>query len=85
MLEDGTPGHNLYGTHPVYLFKEKAGFFDMLLLRTTNALEFVVDRDSNHQRILTFKITGGTLDFRFFIGDTNPENVTKLYHTYLGG
>lgn len=84
-MEDGTPGHGLYGSHPVMLVQGKNGTFDMILLRTTNSLDFVVDRTTQGDRIVTFKQVGGIVDLRFFIGDKSPETAIKLYHNYLGG
>jgi len=34
---------------------------------------------------LTFKVIGGNIDFRFFLGDSNPETAVKMYHRYVNG
>lgn len=28
---------------------------------------------------------GGNIDFRFFLGDSNPETAVKMYHRYVNG
>ena len=35
-------------------------------------------------RKLHFKITGGVIDLRFFLGDENPNTCVEMYHNYLG-
>ena len=71
-----------YGYHPVYLLHEKSGNFDMVYLRSSNAMDVFID---TFNRKLTYKIAGGILDFQFFLGDKNPETSVRAYHDYLGG
>ena len=63
--ETGDPGNNIYGHHPVYLQKEKKGYFDVILLRNSNAMDIDIDNG----KMLTFNIVGGIIDLQFFIGD----------------
>ena len=84
-LEDGTPGHNLYGYHPVYLLREKSNSFHVGLLRSSSPMDVQLEGGKK----LTYKVVGGIIDFNFFVGndaaDAKPETVVKQYHTYLGG
>lgn len=45
-MEDGTAGHNLYSTHPVYLVREKSNNFHMVFMRTPSAMDIVIDQGS---------------------------------------
>jgi hypothetical protein len=38
-IEDGTPGNHLYGYHPVYLFPEESSYFNIILFRSTHAMD----------------------------------------------
>jgi len=80
-IETGEGGHNSYGSHPVYLMKEKSGKWSMTLLRNVNAMDVILKNSES----LTYKITGGILDFNFFLGNTDPESAIMTYHNYLGG
>jgi alpha-glucosidase (family GH31 glycosyl hydrolase) len=82
-IEDGLGGHNSYGSHPVYLNKEQSGNWTMMLLRNINAMDCIMNNSQSIQT-LTYKITGGILDFNFFLGDANPETVVASYHQWLG-
>jgi alpha-glucosidase (family GH31 glycosyl hydrolase) len=55
----------------------------MMLLRNINAMDCVMNNTQGFQT-LTYKITGGILDFNFFLGDANPETVVMSYHQFLG-
>lgn len=78
-LDTGTPGHQSSGTHPVYLMKENSGNFHMMLLKNVDGMQY----EFNAQDELKFKIIGGIIDLKFFIGDKYPENVIKKYHAYI--
>ena len=80
-IEDGTPGHQLYGTHPVYLMREASKKWHMVLFRNINPMDVVFDIYHN----LTFKTIGGIVEFKFFLGDGTPEGATKQYHNYANG
>lgn len=75
---------NTYGLHPVYLAKEKSGFYNMVFFRNGNAMDIELNNINSKEKI-TYKTIGGILDFKIFLGDSHPENVVKMYHKYLGG
>jgi alpha-glucosidase (family GH31 glycosyl hydrolase) len=81
-LEDGSGNHkHRYGSHPMYLMRENSGNYHICYLRNSFPMDVIV----NHEKsVLTYKIAGGVLDFTFFLGDRNPETVTKMYHHFLG-
>ena len=75
---------NTYGLHPVYLVKEKSGFYNMVFFRNGNAMDIELNNTNGKEKI-TYKTIGGILDFKIFLGDSHPENVVKMYHKYIGG
>ena len=84
-IDIGQPGNNLYGTHPMWLCREKSGNFHAILLRNSNAMDIVISDADHGRKSLQFKVIGGILDFRFFLGNDDPEQVVERYHRYLGG
>ena len=34
---------------------------------------------------MIFHVVGGNVVLKFFLGDENPENVIKAYHSYING
>lgn len=72
--EDGQPDGQTYGYHSVYLKREVKNFnWHMVLLRSINGLLVEYNVNSN----LTYKLIGGNLEFKFFLGDNMPETVVK--------
>eukprot|EP00825_Cyclidium_porcatum_P026857 TRINITY_DN2885_c0_g1_i4.p1 TRINITY_DN2885_c0_g1~~TRINITY_DN2885_c0_g1_i4.p1 ORF type:complete len:660 (+),score=44.18 TRINITY_DN2885_c0_g1_i4:2710-4689(+) len=43
-----------------------------------------MDAIISNENELTFKITGGVIDLRFFIGNESPESTIRMYHKYVG-
>ncbi|XP_032129813.1 maltase-glucoamylase, intestinal-like [Sapajus apella] len=78
---DQPPGYkkNSYGVHPYYMGLEEDGSAHGVLLLNSNAM------DVTFQPLpaLTYRTTGGVLDFYVFLGPT-PELVTQQY-TEVGG
>ena len=79
-IDDGLGNQETYGAHPVYLMREKSGNWHMMLLRTTNALDFYYDAANE---TLKYLVTGGEIELKFFLGDKYPDTVIKMYHNYL--
>ena len=91
VIDDGTPGTQTYGAHPLYLNKEKSHKFNLVYLRNSNAMDVVISSTDQlypggkeYQKQITYKTIGGILDFKFFLGDT-PEEAVVQYHKYIGG
>ena len=86
VIDDGRAGaKNTHGAHPMYLMREKSGLFHIVYLRNSNGMDVLLDRN-NETEIITYKLTGGVIDLKFFIGnEKSPEEVVKMYHQYLGG
>ncbi|KRX02139.1 Glycoside hydrolase, superfamily [Pseudocohnilembus persalinus] len=80
ILENNQLGNNVYGSHPMYLVKEKSGKFNVVFFKYSGAIDVI-----NQETSLTFKSIGGIFNFKIFFGDKNPETAIKLYHQYLGG
>jgi alpha-glucosidase/lysosomal alpha-glucosidase len=83
--EDGTGGKNIYGSHPMYLVKDKTGTFNVNYLRNTFPMDVIVKDFHEETYSLTYKVLGGIIDFHLFLGDENPDTALKQYHEYLGG
>jgi len=80
-LDNGTPGHQSSGTHPVYLTKESSGLFHVAFLKNINGMQF----EFNDHNELKFKIMGGIIDLKFFLGNQYPESAIKKYHLFING
>lgn len=76
------PNHQTYGHHPMYLMKEQSGNFHVVFLRNSNAMDCII---SGKSKVLTYKITGGIIEFKLFFGDKKPDTSLKLYHNYING
>lgn len=74
--------NNRYGSHPVYLMREKSGFYHINFLRNSFAMDIELDLE---KKKISYLILGGVLDFTLFLGNKKPENVIKMYHKFLGG
>ncbi|XP_064456553.1 sucrase-isomaltase, intestinal-like isoform X2 [Ornithodoros turicata] len=70
---------NLYGSHPMYMCVEKDFNAHAVLLLNSNAMEVQLQPTP----AITFRTTGGILDFYFFLGPT-PEDVVKQYTAAVG-
>jgi alpha-glucosidase (family GH31 glycosyl hydrolase) len=82
-VDDGKGGKNRYGSHPMYLNREKSGNFHIVYLRNSLPMDVIITKNGENYS-LTYKIVGGVLDFSIFLGDKNPENSIRLYHDFLG-
>lgn len=84
-IDDLRGGLSTYGLFPLYLNREKQGFFNLVYLRNSNGMDVILDKKGNTP-IVTYKITGGIVDLKFFLSEKkSPEEVVKSYHTYIGG
>ncbi len=101
-IEDGKgQGKNRYGSHPMYLMREKSGKYHITYLRNSHPMDVILNfqddysnkffnnkdikKSPNGKNLITYKVVGGVFDFSIFLGSENPENVTKKYHKFLGG
>jgi len=83
--EDGTGGKNIYGSHPMYLCKDKTGSFHVNYLRNTFPMDVIVKDFHDESYVLNYKVLGGVIDFHLFFGDEKPDTALIQYHDYLGG
>lgn len=90
-MDNAEGGKNTYGSHPMYLMRENSNNFHIVSLRNSFAMdvdlinvETITGQGVVEQAKLTYKITGGVLDFRVFVG-SNAEETVKMYHKYVGG
>ena len=70
---DRGQGLQTYGYFPFYMLRERNNLFHINYLRSSNAMD-VIKSTSDDRHYLTFKVIGGIIDFRFFLGEQNPEN-----------
>lgn len=101
-IEDGKgQGKNRYGSHPMYLMREKSGKYHITYLRNSHPMDVILNfqdeaankffnnknikKSISGNNLITYKVVGGVFDFSIFLGRENPEIVTKKYHKFLGG
>ncbi|XP_023592691.1 probable maltase-glucoamylase 2 [Trichechus manatus latirostris] len=78
---DESPGYkrNSYGVHPYYMALEGNGSAHGVLLLNSNAMDVTIQPTP----ALTYRTTGGILDFYMVLGPT-PELVTQQYTELIG-
>ncbi|XP_048674815.2 lysosomal alpha-glucosidase isoform X2 [Caretta caretta] len=74
-----TPYVNLYGSHPFYLVIEDGGLAHGVFLLNSNAMDVVLQPSP----ALTWRTTGGILDFYVFLGP-DPKSVVRQYLDVIG-
>uniref|UniRef100_A0A8D0GY36 Lysosomal alpha-glucosidase n=1 Tax=Sphenodon punctatus TaxID=8508 RepID=A0A8D0GY36_SPHPU len=74
-----TPSANLYGSHPFYLVIEEDGMAHGVFLLNSNAMDVVLQPSP----ALTWRTTGGILDFYIFLGP-DPKSVVRQYLDVIG-
>ena len=70
--DDGLPGKQTYGHHPVYLSREASGKFNIVLLRSTNSMDIKFDGES-----LVYKVVGGRIELKFLLGKLGIKKITE--------
>ncbi|NXE56562.1 LYAG glucosidase, partial [Casuarius casuarius] len=73
------PQVNLYGSHPFYLAMEDGGLAHGVFLLNSNAMDVVLQPSP----ALTWRTTGGILDFYVFLGP-DPKSVVRQYLDVVG-
>uniref|UniRef100_H0V6I4 Sucrase-isomaltase, intestinal n=1 Tax=Cavia porcellus TaxID=10141 RepID=H0V6I4_CAVPO len=76
----GDNNHNLYGHQTFFMgIEDTSGRSYGVFLMNSNAMEVFIQPTP----IVTYRVTGGILDFYIFLGDT-PDQVIKLYQEFIG-
>uniref|UniRef100_A0A8D0BDK0 Lysosomal alpha-glucosidase n=1 Tax=Salvator merianae TaxID=96440 RepID=A0A8D0BDK0_SALMN len=73
------PFANLYGSHPFYLALEDGGLAHGVFLLNSNAMDVILQPSP----ALTWRATGGILDFYVFLGP-DPKSVVRQYMDVIG-
>ncbi|XP_042307662.1 lysosomal alpha-glucosidase [Sceloporus undulatus] len=73
------PFSNLYGSHPFYLALEEDGLAHGVFLLNSNAMDVILQPSP----ALTWRTTGGILDFYVFLGP-DPKSVVRQYMDVIG-
>ncbi|NXU78626.1 LYAG glucosidase, partial [Oreotrochilus melanogaster] len=73
------PQVNLYGSHPFYLVMEDSGLAHGVFLLNSNAMDVLLQPSP----ALTWRTTGGILDFYVFLGP-DPKSVVRQYLDVVG-
>ncbi|XP_075296835.1 lysosomal alpha-glucosidase [Opisthocomus hoazin] len=73
------PKVNLYGSHPFYLVMEDGGLAHGVFLLNSNAMDVLLQPSP----ALTWRTTGGILDFYVFLGP-DPKSVVRQYLDVVG-
>lgn len=63
-----------FGVHPFYMVVEEDGKANGVFLRNSNAMDVLLQPEN----VITFRTTGGTLDFEIFLGDS-PDDVVRQF------
>jgi alpha-glucosidase len=79
-----TGGIQTHGYYPVYLSRERSGDYHIGYFRTSSALDVEVESFSNTSYLKIYRTIGGIIDFRFFLGEKDPEQVVTAFHTFVG-
>lgn len=84
-IDDLTSGAlNTYGMYPLYLQREKQGFFHLVYLRNSNGMDIRLDKQGEVPYI-NYIVVGGVIDLKFFLSSTkSPEEAVRQYHKYIG-
>ncbi|XP_045707250.1 sucrase-isomaltase, intestinal [Phyllostomus hastatus] len=76
----GDNNNNLYGHHTFFMcIEDTSGKSFGVFLMNSNAMEVFIQPTP----IITYRVTGGILDFYIFLGDT-PEQVVQQYQELIG-
>ncbi|KAM5332711.1 sucrase-isomaltase, intestinal [Glossophaga mutica] len=76
----GNNNNNLYGHHTFFMcIEDNSGKSFGVFLMNSNAIEIFIQPTP----IITYRVTGGILDFYIFLGDT-PEQVVQQYQEFIG-
>ncbi|XP_041515159.1 sucrase-isomaltase, intestinal [Microtus oregoni] len=76
----GDNNHNLYGHQTFFMgIEDNTGKSYGVFLMNSNAMEVFIQPTP----IITYRVTGGILDFYIFLGDT-PEQVVQQYQELIG-
>ncbi|XP_027628344.1 sucrase-isomaltase, intestinal [Tupaia chinensis] len=76
----GDNNNNLYGHHTFFMcIEDVSGRSFGVFLMNSNAMEIFIQPTP----IVTYRVTGGILDFYIFLGDT-PEQVVQQYQQLIG-
>ncbi|XP_060108603.1 lysosomal alpha-glucosidase [Heteronotia binoei] len=73
------PSANLYGSHPFYLVLEEGGLAHGVFLLNSNAMDVILQPSP----AITWRTTGGILDFYIFLGP-DPKSVVRQYLDVIG-
>ena len=74
-------GFQTYGYYPFYLLKEGTNASHINYFRSSNAMDTIKSTE-NGRHYLTWKIIGGLIDFKFYLGSDPLELIKNLhYHT----
>lgn len=72
-----TGGIQTHGFNPVYMTRERSGYHHIGYFRTSNALDVEVESFSNDSYLKIYRTIGGIIDFRFILGERDPENLLQ--------
>ena len=65
------------------MMREHSNLFHINYLRSSNAMD-VIKSTSSDKHYVTYKVIGGVLDFRFFLGEQSPETTLEKLNFYMG-
>eukprot|EP00347_Sterkiella_histriomuscorum_P014109 403362137 len=83
--EDGqSPGKNMYGVHPFFMYKHKPQAWVGILYKLGNSQDWFIKNNQDQGQIFLNTIaTGGVVDIYVMQG-TTPDQVVQNYHKLIG-
>jgi alpha-glucosidase (family GH31 glycosyl hydrolase) len=79
-----SPGNNMYGTHPFYMYKHKTNTWIGVLTKLAHAQDWWIKNNSTLGTVDVSTIaTGGVADIYLMIG-SKPDEVVSKFFTLVG-
>ena len=83
--EDGqSPGKNMYGVHPVFMYKHKSSVFTGVLYKLAQSQDWFIKNDKTNGKVNLQTIAdGGVGDIYVWSGQT-PDQAVSSYYKLVG-
>ena len=80
---DGSGNNNEYGSQPFFTFQLPNKEVGALFFKNSNAMEYVVHKNTNTTTTIYHKAIGGIFDL-YFLYSGSMEEILKKYHSIIG-
>jgi len=83
-IEDGkTPGKNMYGDHPFFMFRMFDGSFGGIFMLNSNPMDVIINAFDEKNYQVDHVAAGGIIDM-FIIQSGTPKLIIEQYHILIG-